>query len=149
LPSTVAGPVHPFGVASTIIGQRGLNARRLLRAVSWITRMSSITRSSISAMSACIVRGSAPSTKNGRQPYPRSSCFSSSREILASTVGFAILYPFKWRIGMTAPSLIGFRNLFECHAVASGPVSASPSPMTHAAIREGLSSTAPKAWLSE
>ena len=43
----------------------------------------------------------------------------------------------------------GLRNLFECHAVASGPVSASPSPITQAAIRSGLSNTAPKAWLNE
>ena len=34
----------------------------------------------------------------------------------------------------------------ECHDAASGPVSASPSPTTHAAIRSGLSKTAPKAW---
>ena len=41
---------------------------------------------------------------------------------------------------------MGFKNLFECQLVASGPVSASPSPITHAAIRSGLSKTAPKAW---
>jgi hypothetical protein len=33
--------------------------------------------------------------------------------------------------------------------VAKGPVSASPSPTTQAAIRPGLSNTAPNAWLSE
>ena len=32
---------------------------------------------------------------------------------------------------------------------ASGPVSASPSPTTQAAMRSGLSNTAPKAWESE
>jgi hypothetical protein len=37
----------------------------------------------------------------------------------------------------------------ECHEVASGPVSASPSPTTHTATRSGLSSTAPYAWESE
>ena len=29
-------------------------------------------------------------------------------------------------------------NLFECHAVASGPVSASPSPTTHATMSCGV-----------
>ena len=41
------------------------------------------------------------------------------------------------------------QELVECQAVASGPVSASPSPMTQATIRSGLSNTAPNAWLSE
>jgi hypothetical protein len=44
---------------------------------------------------------------------------------------------------------MGLSSLFDCHAVASGPVSASPSPTTQATIRSGLSNTAPKAWLSE
>ena len=48
----------------------------------------------------------------------------------ASTVGPAILYPFRCRMGSTAPSRAGFRNLFECQLPASGPVSASPSPTT-------------------
>jgi hypothetical protein len=52
-------------------------------------------------------------------------------------------------MGSTAPSRAGFRNLFECHAVASGPVSASPSPMMQATSRPGLSKAAPKAWDSE
>src|ERR1019366_1867447 len=67
----------------------------------------------------------------------------------ASRVGLEILYPLRCRIGSTAPSVIGSRNLLECHAVANGPVSASPSPTTHATTRFGLSNTAPKEWLSE
>src|SRR5271155_3167379 len=67
----------------------------------------------------------------------------------ARTVGLLILKPLRCRIGSTAPSLIGFSSLLDCHAVASGPVSASPSPMTQATIRSGLSNAAPKAWLSE
>ena len=43
----------------------------------------------------------------------------------------------------------GIENLLDCHDVASGPVSASPSPITQATIRSGLSKAAPKAWLSE
>src|SRR5271169_2161028 len=67
----------------------------------------------------------------------------------ARTVGLLILKPLRWRIGSTAPSVIGLRNLLECQAVASGPVSASPSPTTQATTRSGLSNTAPNAWLSE
>src|ERR1039458_7033240 len=52
-------------------------------------------------------------------------------------------------MGRTAPSVAGSRNLLECHAVARGPVSASPSPTTQATTRLGLSNTAPKEWLSE
>ena len=44
---------------------------------------------------------------------------------------------------------MGLRNLVDCQEVASGPVSASPSPMTQATIRPGLSNAAPNAWLSE
>ena len=38
-----------------------------------------------------------------------------------------------------------WRNLVMCHDVASGPVSASPSPTTAATIRSGLSNAAPHA----
>lgn len=50
-----------------------------------------------------------------------------------------------WTIGRTAPEVLGFKNLLVCQAVAIGPVSASPSPTATAAIRSGLSRTAPKA----
>ena len=57
-PSTIAGPVQPFGVASTIIGQRGRDVlRRLARALSGCSRISATTRSSVVAISACIDRG--------------------------------------------------------------------------------------------
>src|ERR1039457_702149 len=67
----------------------------------------------------------------------------------ARRVGLEILYPLRCRIGSTAPSVAGLRNLLECHAVASGPVSASPSPTQQATMRLGLSNTAPNEWLSE
>jgi len=38
----------------------------------------------------------------------------------------------------TAPSVIGSRNLLDCHEVAKDAVSASPSPMMQATIRSGL-----------
>ena len=41
--------------------------------------------------------------------------------------------------GSTAPSVAGLRNFVECHAVAVGPVSNSPSPTMHATMRSGLS----------
>src|SRR6202453_2226966 len=67
----------------------------------------------------------------------------------ASTVGLLILKPLRCRIGSTAPSLIGLSSLLDCHAVARGPVSASPSPTTQATIRSGLSNAAQNAWVSE
>ena len=60
--------------------------------------------------------------------------------------GLFILYPFKCKTGSTAPSLTGLRNFVECHEVASGPVSDSPSPTTTDTIKLGLSKAAPKAW---
>jgi len=39
--------------------------------------------------------------------------------------------------------------LFPCQAVASGPVSASPSPTIVVTIKFGLSNTAPKECASE
>src|SRR5713101_3100517 len=51
-------------------------------------------------------------------------------------------------MGNTAPSVIGSRNLFECQLAASGPVSASPSPITQKTLRSGLSKAAPYACVS-
>src|SRR5207302_9718233 len=67
----------------------------------------------------------------------------------AGIVGLAIFHPLRARIGSTAPSPAGFRNLLACQLVASGPVSDSPSPTTQATIRSGLSKAAPKACASE
>src|SRR5262249_10332068 len=70
---------------------------------------------------------------------------NSSWEMRASRVGLLILYPFRGRIGSTAPSRLGCRNLLMGQEVASGPVSASPSPTTAATINSGLSNPAPQA----
>jgi len=51
--------------------------------------------------------------------------------------------------GSTAPSRTGLRNLFECHAVANGPVSDSPSPTITVTIRSGLSNAVPYACETE
>jgi hypothetical protein len=63
-PSTSFGPVQPFGVTSTIIGQRGRSPAppALIRAIS------SKTSSKAAAMRSCIARGSDPSTYTGRCP---------------------------------------------------------------------------------
>ena len=52
-------------------------------------------------------------------------------------------------MGSTAPSVMGSSSLLDCHEVAKGPVSASPSPTMQATIKSRLSNAAPKAWLSE
>ncbi|SKV63654.1 Uncharacterised protein [Mycobacteroides abscessus subsp. abscessus] len=51
-------------------------------------------------------------------------------------------------MGSTAPSVAGLTNLLECQLAARGPVSASPSPITHATTRSGLSKAAPYACAS-
>ena len=130
-------------------GQRGRAVSFLVRALLWNCRMSSMALSKLVAMSSCIFSGSSPSTKYGVQPQPRRNCSNSSCSMRARTVGLLILYPLRCRIGSTAPSVIGSRNLLDCHAVAKDAVSASPSPMMQATIRSGLSNAAPKAWLSE
>lgn len=60
-------------------------------------------------------------------------------------VGFEILNPLICKIGKTAPSLIGLINLLLNQLAASGPVSASPSPISTAAMTAGLSKIAPVA----
>ena len=149
LPSTTFGPVQPFGVRSTIIGHFGLVRSSFSLAFFWIALISSIAWSKAAAILLCISIGSPPSTKYGFQPHPSKKCSNSSREIRAKMVGLLILYPFRCRIGKTAPSVFGFKNLLHCQEVASGPVSDSPSPTIHAATRSGLSNTAPKECASE
>jgi len=47
------------------------------------------------------------------------------------------------RVGSTIPSVRGFTSLLDCQPVASGPVSASPSPTMAGTNRLGLSMMAP------
>jgi len=148
-PSTSLGPVQPLGERNTIMGQRGRVVSPVVRACCWMRLISRMAQSRVAAICWCIFSGSLPSTKRGSQPQPRKNCSTSSWEIREKMVGLAILKPFKCRMGSTAPSVMGFRNLLECQDVARGPVSASPSPTTQAAMRSGLSATAPKAWARE
>src|SRR5690349_1815624 len=96
--------------------------------------MSATHRSIVAAIAWCIDSGSDPSTKYGVHPVPRKNDSISSCVTRAQIVGLLILYPFRCRIGRTAPSRTGLRNLLMCQLVASGPVSDSQSPTTAAPI---------------
>ena len=105
--------------------------------------------SKVLAINSWILLVELDSTIYGLYPHPSKYFINSSSGILANIVGFAILYPFKWRIGNTTPSVCGLIILFICQDAANGPVSASPSPTTHVAIKSGLSKTAPNAWAKQ
>ena len=147
--STIFGPVHPFGEVNTIIGYIGLSITLWLFAYLFIALISLITLSMTFAIFSWADLGFDTSTKYGFQPHPTRNDFNSLLGILDKTVGLDILYPFKCSIGKTIPSFLGFMILFKCQLVASGPVSASPSPTIHDTIRSGLSKTAPKECTSE
>jgi hypothetical protein len=56
LPSTIFGPVQPFGERKIIIGQRGRALNPLVRASRWMRRRSATTTSSVAARAACAGR---------------------------------------------------------------------------------------------
>ena len=152
VPSTSCGPVQPFGVRSTIAGQRGVPRavrRRRCGRRRWIARISRVGAVERGGEVAMHLRGSSPATIRGRvavaaqqreERRPRAS--------RPSTVGPAILCSLRCRIGSTAPSCAGSRKRIPFHEPSSGAVSASPSPMTQATSRSGLSNAAPKACTS-
>jgi hypothetical protein len=70
VPVDSRGQVQPFGVRSTIIGQRGLVGTPLARACPWWARISATQWSSVAAIAWCMLAGSEPSTKYGVQPQP-------------------------------------------------------------------------------
>ena len=84
---------------------------------------------------------------NVRRPSqtPRRACPAPRAVCGQGWSGLAILYPFKCRMGSTAPSRTGFRNLLECQLVASGPVSDSPSPDRDGHDQVGIVERRPKA----
>ena len=145
------GRSSPWGCAGRSWARWGGSSSPVSRALAWMRRISSDgTSPGRPAIVWCIFFGSSPSTKQGSQPQPWKKLVQLVRGRCGQkTVGLSILKPFRCRMGSTAPSSAGLRNLLECQAVARGPVSASPSPTTQAAIRSGLSSTAPKAWARE
>ena len=58
LPSTIFGPVQPFGEFSTIIGHAGRAQLPCSRAADWICRICSTTVSSVETIARCIGSGS-------------------------------------------------------------------------------------------
>lgn len=64
-------------------------------------------------------------------------------------MGPEILYPFTCNTGKTAPSVLGDKNLLKFQLAASGPDSASPSPIKQTLISSGLSNTEPVATANE
>ena len=127
-----SGPVQPFGVRRTITGQRGRSPAPCSRASTLEPPdlgVGLVQRGGERLMHERRARRRRRRSDGGRSPRRRS--LSSSSPMRASTVGFAIFQPLRCRIGSTAPSLAGSRNLFACQLAASGPVSASPSPITH------------------
>ncbi len=67
-PSTVFGPVHPFGVRRMIIGHRGRAVFPAVRTSRWMERIFEITVSTADAIFWCIVGGLSPSTNHGSYP---------------------------------------------------------------------------------
>ena len=143
------GPVQPFGARKTIIGQIGRVGSFSSRACFWMALIFSTASSIAFAITGWSAFGSSPVTKIGSQPIPSKYLRNSSSVFLDKIVGLEILNPLRSSIGSTAPSLIGLMNVVDCQDVASGPVSASPSPTTTAAISSGLSKIAPTPCESE
>ena len=96
MPSTNFGPVQPFGVRNTIIGQRGrstvsgVGPRRLLNLAD--LRQDPVQRAGQALMHQ---RGIVTFDKMRLIAIARNSSVSSSRLIRASMVGLAILKPFR------------------------------------------------------
>ena len=88
-PSTILGPVQPFGVRSTIIGHRGRPGRAAARAAAGSRRSRSSASSSAAAISWCIAGGSsALDEAAARSRSPRSSALSSSRRSAPARSGW-------------------------------------------------------------
>ena len=112
-PSTTGGHVQPFGVRSTIIGQRRSAVLAApSRARCRISAMPSRQRSSAAAMAWWTGRRVVARPRRAARSRSRGAVErSSSSGIRASSVGLAILYSLRCRTGSTAPSCAGSRNL--------------------------------------
>ena len=143
-----SGPVQPFGVCSTSIGQRGrsLEAVACARRV-WISRMRSMMRSSVRAIARCVASLARLLVDEERLVAVAAAAAASALRAECARAPSGSRSCSRSNAGSAAPRhrAPGLRNLFECQLVASGPVSASPSPMTQATIRSGLSNAAPYA----
>ena len=97
-----------------------------------------MTSSSASAISACITAGSSPSTICGRPAVAAEELLQLVARDTREDRRVRDLVAVQMQNRQHGAVLRRLRNLFECQAVASGPVSASPSPMTHAAMSSGV-----------
>ena len=128
----LVGPVQPFGVRSTIIGQRGARASRCSRARCWMSRS---RRAHGRARGQRLVHrcGIVALDEDGLVAVAaeqlRSSSSRDARE--HGRVRDLVAVEMQDRAARRR-RVAGLRNLFECQLVASGPVSASPSPTTQA-----------------
>jgi len=126
-PSTTFGPVQPLGErrTSSASAPRHLAApfRRAIRDTVEIANH----LSSVAAMSGCMI-----ADRRLRRNTARSEAPEHRLELLVRDPrqhrGPGDLRAVQVEDGSTAPSRAGLRNLFDCHEVASAPVSASPSP---------------------
>jgi len=140
------GAVQPFGVRRTIIGQRARVLSPSTRARDCSARISLSTWSSVAASVLVNERGSSPADEIRLQPQPTSRSVSSRSEMRSEHCRVGDLVAVQVQDGSTAPIADRVRETCSnCQLVASGPVSASPSPITHATTRSGLSNAAPKA----
>ena len=123
------GPGPAFGRTRTIIGQRDAPNRHARARPA----------GSSDLLTACRAlrpwpRASAPARdprEIGRPPVAAKKLLQLLAGDAGEDGGIGNLVSVEMQDRDHPPSVAGSRNLLECHAVASGPVSASPSPTTH------------------
>ena len=86
-----SGPVQPFGERRMSIGQRGRSVTPPVRAADWMAAISSAIRSSVAAISRCIVVRVVARDHVRRVAVAAHQVRSSVSGMRARTVGLAIL----------------------------------------------------------
>ena len=134
-----SGRSSPSGSCSTIIGQRGRSRAPPLRAA----RLdgADLVEHDVERLRHQLMHGRGIVARDEDTARSRSRRTGSPARSRRCAPG-----PSGWRscsrsdAGSAAPRrrCAGLRNLLECQEVASGPVSASPSPMTQATIEIGI-----------
>ena len=145
-PSTVFGPVQPFGVRKTIIGHRGRLRLYLSLAgpgAGW-ARSRSTTVSRVAAIRRCTSRVVAGYTSSRLVPVALEQGSQLSVRDPGQHGGVGDLVPVQVQDRQHGTIAGRVQELVSVPAVASGPVSASPSPDQQTS-RPGLSKAAPKA----
>ena len=150
-PSTTSGPVHPFGVRSTIIGHaRARSPRRRCGRPAGSPRCGRERGRIVAASCWCTVAGSSPASRCAARSRSRASAIPAvvgGDPGQHRRIGDLVLVEGQDR--QHGPVAGRIEELAACQLVASGPVSASPSPTTQKTIRSGLSRAAPYACSSE